>query len=120
MTLSSVHRKGSISLNEIIEKMKANPDFPKAGAISIFIGVVRGVTNTEDTVEKLEIEAYEEKANEVLRTICEDLKKHDGIIDVQIHHFLGEFKVGEDLVYVVVAGTHRKNVFHVLTEAVER
>ena len=55
-----------------------------------------------------------------MRTICEDLKKHDGIIDVQIHHFLGEFKVGEDLVYVVVAGTHRKNVFHVLTEAVER
>ena len=120
MTLSSVHRKGSISLNEIIERMKANPDFPKAGAISIFIGVVRGVTNAGDTVEKLEIEAYEEKANEVLRTICEDLKKHDGIIDVQIHHFLGEFKVGEDLVYVVVAGTHRKNVFHVLTEAVER
>jgi len=118
--VSGVHGKGDISLEEIIGKMKANPDFPEAGAIAIFVGVVRGVANTEDTVEKLEIEAYEEKANEVLQHICEDLKKHEGIVDVQIHHFLGEFKVGEDLVYVAVAGKHRQEVFPVLAEAVER
>jgi len=118
--MSGVHKKGSISLEEIIEKMKANPDFSKAGAIAIFVGVVRGVAKTEEKVEKLEIEAYEEKANEVLQRICEDLKKHEGIVDVQIHHFLGEFKVGEDLVYVLVAGGHRQNVFPVLVEAVER
>jgi molybdopterin synthase catalytic subunit len=43
-----------------------------------------------------------------------------GIMDVQIHHLLGEFNVGEDLVYVLVAGSHRKQVFTVLEEAVER
>jgi molybdopterin synthase catalytic subunit len=48
------------------------------------------------------------------------LKKTPGIIDVQIHHLLGEFSVGEDLVYVLVAGAHRKDVFPVLEEAVER
>jgi len=58
------------------------------------MGVVRGKTKTGEKVEKLEIEAYEEKANEVLKSISEDLKKHEGIVDVQIHHFLGEFKVG--------------------------
>jgi molybdopterin synthase catalytic subunit len=41
-------------------------------------------------------------------------------VDVQIHHLLGEFDVGEDLVYVMVAGSHRKQVFPVLEEAVER
>jgi len=46
--------------------------------------------------------------------------KREGVIDVQIHHFVGEFDVGEDLVYVVVAGAHRQNVFPVLEEAVER
>jgi len=71
-------------------------------------------------VEKLELEAYEEKANEILSEICEDLKKREGIIEVQIHHFLGEFEVGEDLVYVLVAGSHREKVFPVLKEAVER
>ena len=117
---SGVHKKGEISIAELIGKIKANPRFSEAGAIAIFIGVVRGKTKTGEKVEKLEIEAYEEKANEVLRSISEDLKKHEGIVDVQIHHFLGEFKVGEDLVYVLVAGSHRQNVFPVLTEAVER
>ena len=66
------------------------------------------------------LEAYEEKANEVLSKICSDLRKKPGIVDVQIHHLLGEFSVGEELVYVLVAGSHRRNVFPVLEEAVER
>jgi molybdopterin synthase catalytic subunit len=33
---------------------------------------------------------------------------------------LGDFAVGEDVVYVLVAGSHRKQVFAVLEEAVER
>ena len=115
-----VHKKGETSLSEIIEKIKANPHFSEAGALAIFIGVVRGKTKSGEKVEKLEIEAYEEKANETLRNICEDLKKREGIVDVQIHHFLGEFKVGEDLVYVLVAGSHRQNIFPVLIEAIER
>lgn len=86
----------------------------------MFIGVVRGETLNEEKVEKLMLEAYEEKANEALTKICEDLKKRDGIVDVQIHHLLGEFEVSEDLVYVSVTGAHRKNVFRALQEAVDR
>ena len=71
-------------------------------------------------MQKLTLEAYEEKANEVLEKICSDLTKKSGIIDVQIHHLLGEFNVGEDLVYVSVAGSHRTDVFPILQEAVER
>ena len=100
--------------------LRARPDFPRAGAIALFIGVARGHTLEGEKVEKLELEAYEEKADEVLKNICEDLKKKSGIVDVQIHHLLGEFDVGEDLVYVMVAGSHRKQVFPVLEEAVER
>ncbi|MEM2280460.1 MAG: molybdenum cofactor biosynthesis protein MoaE, partial [Candidatus Bathyarchaeia archaeon] len=71
-------------------------------------------------VPKLEIEAYEAKADEVLSEICQSLKRRKGVVDVQIHHFFGEFNVGEDLVYVLVAGAHREDVFSVLREAVER
>lgn len=82
--------------------------------------MVRGETLDGERVKRLELEAYEEKANEVLENICNDLQKKEGIIDVQVHHFIGEFDVGEDLVYVVVAGSHRHNVFPTLDEAVER
>ncbi|MEM2970815.1 MAG: molybdenum cofactor biosynthesis protein MoaE [Candidatus Bathyarchaeia archaeon] len=116
---AGVHKKDSLSLPDLINNVKNHPNFDKAGAIAIFVGVVRGNLNGEK-VQKLELEAYEEKANEVLAEICRDLKKREGIVDVQIHHLLGEFNIGEDLVYVLVAGFHRKNVFPVLEEAVER
>jgi len=115
-----VHEKGTFSLSKLMKSVKDKKDFQKAGAITLFIGVVRGETLKGEKVQKLEIEAYEEKANEVLANICSDLKKSEGIVDVQIHHLLGEFSVGEDLVYVLVAGSHRKNVFPVLEEAVDR
>ena len=116
---AGVHEKGSFTVQDAIDNIKKKPDFPKAGAIGLFIGVVRGETDGQK-VETLQLEAYEEKANQVLDKICDDLTKKPGIVDVQIHHLLGEFKVGDDLVYVSVAGSHRQDMFPVLREAVER
>ena len=120
MKKGEVHEKEKFSFSDMMENVKNEPDFKKAGAIALFIGIVRGETLEGVTVQKLELEAYEEKANETLDSICNDLKKKKGIVDVQIHHLLGEFNVGEDMVYVMVAGNHRKNVFPVLRKAVER
>jgi molybdopterin synthase catalytic subunit len=120
MSRKFIHRKGDFLLEDLIKEVKSCAEFRKAGAIAIFVGVVRGETLKGEMVKKLEIEAYEEKADEALSSICQELKGRKGIVDVQIHHFLGEFSVGEDLVYVLVAGAHRKNVFPVLREAVER
>ena len=118
---AGVHEKGTFSLSDLMEKVKSNEKAAKAGAITLFIGVVRGETLEEkNAVQKIIIDAYEEKADEVLERICNELSKKPGIIDVQIHHMIGEFNVGEDLVYVSVSGAHRKDVFPVLEEAVER
>jgi len=115
-----IHEKGELSLLDLLKSVKERPNFRKAGALATFIGVVRGETSDGETVKKLELQAYERKANEVLGKICKELREREGVIDVQIHHFVGEFGVGEDLVYVVVAGAHRQDVFPVLEEAVER
>lgn len=117
---AGIHQKGELALFEVLESIRSKPDFPKAGAIGVFVGVVRRETLHNEPVKKLELEAYEEKADRVLSTICAELRKRSGVIDVQIHHFVGEFAVSEDLVYVVVAGAHRTDVFPVLREAVER
>lgn len=117
---AGVHEKGTFSLFDMINNVKNEPGFEKVGAIAMFIGVVRGETVKGEKVEKLKLEAYEDKADEVLTNICDDLKKKPGVIDVQVHHLLGEFSVGEDLVYVLVAGSHREDTFSVLEEAVER
>jgi molybdopterin synthase catalytic subunit len=115
-----IHKKGEFTLSELLISFKEQADFNRAGAIATFVGVVRGETLDGENVTGLELEAYEEQANKVFGGICADLKKREGIVDVQIHHFVGEFSIGEDLVYVVVAGAHRENVFGVLQDAVER
>jgi molybdopterin synthase catalytic subunit len=117
---AGVHQKGTFSLLDMIKNAKKEDSFKKAGAITLFIGVVREEDKKGERVEKLELEAYEEKANQTLERICDDLRKKPGVTDVQIHHLLGEFAPGENLVYVLVAGSHRQNIFPVLEEAVER
>ena len=116
---AGVHEKGTFTAQDAIDNIKKDPNYHKAGAIGLFIGVVRGETFEGEKVENLKLEAYEEKANEVLSKICDDLSQKHGIVNVQIHHLLGDFKVGDDLVYVAVAGAHRTDVFPVLQEAVE-
>ena len=115
-----MHQKGDFSVIDLIKNTSKSENYSKAGAVAQFIGVVRGETIKGENVQKLKLEAYEEKANEVLLNICRELSLKKGIINVQIHHLLGEFEVGEDLVYVSVAGAHRNDVFPVLHEAVER
>jgi molybdopterin synthase catalytic subunit len=117
---AGIHQKGTFNLSDLMSALKTNPDFAKVGAVSLFIGVVRGETNKREAVNKLELEAYPERADQVLEDICESLSRKPGIIDVQIHHLTGAFDVGEELVYVAVAGRHRNKIFPVLKEAVER
>ena len=117
---AGVHEKGTFTVQDAVNNIKKDANFHKSGAIGLFIGVVRGETLEGKKVEKLKIEDYEEKATQVLTKICDDLSQKHGIINVQIHHLLGEFDVGDDLVYVAVAGSHRTDVFQVLREAVER
>ena len=119
-THAGVHEKGTFSVSDLLKNAKKSENYEKVGAITLFIGVVRGENLEGEKVQKLKLEAYEEKANEVLTNICDDLSKKSGIVDVQIHHLLGEFNVGEEMVYVLVAGSHRTDVFPVLREAVER
>jgi molybdopterin synthase catalytic subunit len=115
-----VHKKGTLKLEDVLNSIKQHPNYNKVGAVAFFIGTVRGEGLRGGTVKALELEAYDEKADEVLENICRDLKTRKGVVDVEIHHFTGKFDLGEDLVYVLVAGGHRKDVFPVLEEAVER
>ncbi len=117
---AGVHEKGTFNLQTLMDNIRKNPDYPKTGSVALFIGVARKDDLEGRKVQKLTLEAYEEKANEVLENICNDLMKKPGVVDVQIHHLLGDFNVGEDIVYVAVAGSHREETFAVLREAVER
>ncbi len=117
---TGIHRKGEVSFQDVLDLLRDNPRLREAGAIACFIGIVRGFTHAGKKVRQLKVEAYKEKVEDDLRRISDDLGHKEGIVDVVIHHNFGSFSVGDDLVYVAVAGRSRKNVFPVLMEAVER
>jgi molybdopterin synthase catalytic subunit len=117
---SGIYQKGEVDFPMIIEGIKTNKEIKKAGSILSFNGIVRETSKDGQPVESLTIDAYTELANKSIDKICMDIKQIDGIIDIKIIHLKGEFNISEDLVYVVVASTHRDEGFKALRKAVER
>ena len=117
---TGIDQKGEVHLVDLIELAKKNPEARRAGAVVTFTGIVRGYTHEGLEVDRLEMEAYNELAEKALERISTDLKGRLGVVDVLIHHFVGTFGIGEELVHVVVLADSRKNAFATAQEAVER
>ena len=107
------------TLDDLIKRIRQEPQIRKAGAIGTFTGIVRELDGDTKT-DRLEFEKYEPEASKVLEKIREDLKKKEGILEVLIHHKTGVIEAGEDIVYIVIASVHRTELFPALSEAIER
>ena len=114
-----IHPKGELTIQPILDFLKSNEKFDEAGAVASFYGYVKKFVKDEE-VKGLELEAYKEKAEEIFKEISEDIQKRPGIIDVAIHHVVGQLEIGDLIFVVMVAGKSRKHVFPALVEAVER
>jgi len=106
------------NLNELIDEIKKTSD--EIGAITIFIGVVRGKSRGGEKVLRLEYEAYEKVAVKSLENIISDLKSKYGILDAIVEHKTSSAEVGENVVYAIVASKHREEGFKSLIELIER
>lgn len=105
-----------MNLQEMIRKVKAHPEYAKAGMILCHNGVVRATSRDGKPVHELTVQADREK----LRQIIDDIRRRPGIIEVLVEIREGKLMPGEDVMEVVVAGNFRENVFAALMEAVNR
>jgi len=106
------------SLKSLLVKTKCVDGVERCGAIGIFVGFVRKLSGGK-VVDRLEYEAYEEVLHQKIREIEEKVKRHSGIVNVRIYHKRGILLPGEDIVYIVVMGEHRGDVWEPLKLAVE-
>ena len=104
-------------LDSLIEEMKKSSN--EVGAVTIFIGVVRGRSEKEKVL-RLEYEAHETLAPQTIKNIVEELKTKHVIIDAIVEHKVGTVQVGEEVMYVLVASKHRKEGRKALAELVDR
>ncbi len=106
-----------MNISEMIEKVKAHPDYPKVGMILTHNGVVREATREGKGVTDLEINVD----HEILDQIVQEAKERKGIVEVLIHIEEGKtLSVGDDIMYLCVAGDIRENVQDALREALDR
>lgn len=119
MIESGIYDKGRIKIASVISDLLSN--LPKdAGALMLFIGVVREVGKCDKKVRKLEIESYDEHANSAIKKISDEIRNKYELSLARIYHFKGSFNVGEPLVLVIVVGKSRKQAYPALQEAIER
>jgi molybdopterin synthase catalytic subunit len=107
----------SVSLDRLVANMKTRPEIARAGMILCHNGIVRE-SDRSGAKRVLALKVVVDRS--AIKQIRSWGESQPGIVGVAIEAFEGELHVGDDLLYVVVAGDFRENVFAVTREIIER
>jgi molybdopterin synthase catalytic subunit len=92
------------------QALLARATSPEAGAIVLFLGTTREVTDGRQTVA-LDYEAYREMAEQKLAELEREARERWPLVECLIVHRLGRVPVGEASVAIVVSAPHRHEAF---------
>ena len=83
---------------------------PAAGAVVLFLGVTRGITDQRHT-DSLEYECYPEMATRKLEELVAEARQRWSLEGCAVVHRLGHLEVQEASVAVAVSSPHRREAF---------
>ncbi len=83
---------------------------PSAGAINVFLGVVRD-NNLGRRVGHLVYDAYPAMAEKVMREIAQEALGRFGLVDCAVLHRTGRLEIGETSLLIAVSCGHRAASF---------
>jgi len=101
-----------MGLESLIERMKSRPDFAKVGMILCHNGVVRETSRDGRHVSGLTLTVD----RDALEAILAEQRKRPGIVDILVEIREGSLKVGDDVMFIAVAGDLRHRVIPVLED----
>lgn len=105
-----------LSVDEIVARLTR----PDIGAVSTFVGIVRGETDGR-TTDHLDYEAYPDMAEEKLRQIGAEIQdRWPSIVQTAIVHRTGRLNPGEIGVVIAVSAAHRPETFAATHYAIDR
>jgi len=110
-------REKHASLCDLIQAVKRHPDINRAGMILVHNGIVRAYDKSGTRQVKAVHVAVDRDAIQRMR---EWAAAQEGIVAVAIEAFEGELAVGDDLLYIVLAGDIRENVLPVMRETIDQ
>ena len=101
-----------MKLTDLITSIKAHPAYPKVGMILCHVGVVRGTSRDGRPVSGLDLTVD----RDALQSILSEQRKRPGIIEILVEVREGSLKVGDEVMFIVVAGDLRDHVIPVLED----
>lgn len=101
-------QEATFSLDEETDRLKGSSN--AIGAIVTFLGTTRDISRGAE-VSQLQFEHYPGMAEKKLTEIRERAVKELGAIDVTIIHRVGTIPVGENIVLIAAAASHRDEAF---------
>ena len=105
------------TLTALVDEVKGHPDYTKAGMILCHNGVVRETSRDGRKVSGLAVAVDWQKLDEII----DAQKKRHGIIEILVEINEGkDLAIGDDVMYIVVAGDVRETVLSVLTDTLNQ
>ncbi len=104
-----------IDYTELTESVRS----PSAGAVVLFLGTVREMTDGRETLA-LDYDAYQEMALAKLAEIDAEASDKWPLVATAIVHRLGHLEVGEISVAIAVSSAHRNEAFEAGRHMIER
>jgi len=102
-----------MNLTRLLGTIKQHPDYHQAGMILCHNGVVRSTSRDGRKVSGLTISVDHAK----LEQVVESNKKTPGIVEIIVEiNENRKLSIGDDVMFLVVAGDIRENVIQVLTD----
>ncbi len=106
----------TIDLGAVMAAVKGHPDYDKVGMALYHNGVVRSTSRDGRKVSGLRVVVDHDR----LEVILARFRKKPGIIDIQIQIAAGrDLVVGDDVMFLAVAGDIRDNVVPVLRDMLD-
>ncbi len=99
----------------VLSKIKKTADLNNLGMILIHNGVVRGTSADGKPVESIDLSYDREKLDNLLK----EINQLDFVENCTIWVNEGKLKVGEDIMWVVLAGNRRKNLLPTFEKVIE-
>jgi len=96
-----------IDVDSFLKSIENNGE---SGATVIFIGTVRNFSNNGQVLG-MNYEAYEGMAEEKIKNIEITVKKMWDVKEIKIIHRVGELKIGDSSIAIVISTSHSKDAF---------
>jgi molybdopterin synthase catalytic subunit len=103
-------------IEEWVAEVKKNADFNELGMILVHNGMVRATAKDGKSVKKMDLTYDKDKLN----SLVNEYKGREGIVAIKAWINKGLLNVGDDIMYLLVAGKFRTLVLPVFEELLSR